>query len=179
MNVQLWKRISITVLFAILCMILLSTRVVEASNPPGPIPPTPPIQGCNSATGLGASFKTCAFYVVASNIAQTSNDAGMKPECLYTISAREIYFGRCNSGTTPISSGFRFQNVSIPIPTGQTILSSYVEFTVDGTYTNKIVKYLWPNTKPHSCSIFRYQFRRCYKPYYRSADNTVDNRISR
>lgn len=123
-------------------MTLLTNEIVQASNPLGPTPPPPPIQGCNSATGVGTNFKTCAFYVVASN-AQTSNDAGMIPECTYVISAPEIYLGRCNSGATPLSSGFRFQNVSVPIPAGQTVLASYIEFTVDGTYTNKIVANLY------------------------------------
>ena len=123
MKARSWRRFSIIVPFILSLMILLTNGIVEASNLLGPTPPPPPIQGCNSATGIGANFKTCAFYIVASSVAQTSNDAGMKPECIYTINAPEIYFGRCNSGTTPISSGFRFPNVSIPIPAGQTVLA--------------------------------------------------------
>ena len=61
------------------------------------------------------------------------DDAGNKPECNnYGIAWPEIYFGRCNSGTTSIVSGFRFQNVSLP--PSQSILASYIEFTVDGPY---------------------------------------------
>jgi hypothetical protein len=125
-------------------MILLTNQTVKASNPLGPTLPTPPVQGC--ITPAGAKFTTCAFYVVAS-----SNDAGMKPECFYTIDDAQIYFGECLSGSMGITSGFRFQNVSIPIPTGQTILSSYIEFTVDGAYTNKVTTSIYgqaPNPTP-------------------------------
>lgn len=111
--------------------------MVQASNLLAPPPPPPPVQGCT--TPLGAKFTTCAFYVVASSVVNTSNDAGMKPECNYTIDDPEIYFGRCNLISTPtIASGFRFQNVSIPIPAGQSILASYIEFTTDGDYGNLI-----------------------------------------
>ena len=135
MKVYLWQKIAILLL--LIFVVTFVAGMVDASNPLSPTLPTPPAQGCTTPTG--AKFTTCAFYVVASSISQTSNDAGLKPECNYEIAAPEIYLGRCNLVSTPIVSGFRFQNVSIAIPTGQSILASYIEFTVDGTYTNQVV----------------------------------------
>ena len=139
MKAHTWQRISILVLF--IFILTFTGWIVKASSLSAPTPPLPPIQGCNTATGTGPNFKTCAFYVVASSnigATPTSNDAGRKPECNYIINDPEIYFGKCNSDSTPIESGFRFQNVSITIPTGQSILASYVEFTTDGDYGNLI-----------------------------------------
>src|SRR5215207_7098269 len=139
MKAHTWQRISIISLFIFLVMLSFTNWIVKASNLLAPVPPTPPAQGC--ITPSGAKFTTCAFYIVASSSigsTPTSNDAGQKPECNYTIGDPEIYFGRCNSMPTAIASGFRFQNVSIPIPAGQSVLASYIEFTTDGDYGNLI-----------------------------------------
>jgi len=136
------QRALVFVLFILLFTAPLTSWAVKASGFLRATRLSAPVQGCDSASGVGAEFKTCAFYVVASiptpTGTPTSNDAGMKPECNYEIAAPEIYFGVCNSSTTSIQSGFRFENVSIPIPTNQSILASYVEFTVDGPYGNLI-----------------------------------------
>lgn len=83
----------------------------------------PPAQGCT----VSGSIITCAFYVAANE-----DDAGVKPECNnYGIFWPEIYIGTCSSGAS-IVSGFRFQSVSLP--PNQSILASYIEFTVDGPF---------------------------------------------
>lgn len=117
------QRISITVLFILLLAFLLTNQIVKASSPLSPTS-SPPVQGCTP----GTDFTTCAFYVIANE-----DDAGIKPECNnYAISWPELYFGTCISGANSIVSGFRFQNVSLPA--NQSILASYIEFTVDGPH---------------------------------------------
>jgi hypothetical protein len=116
-----------TIPFVLLFLFSTSHWTAQASRLLGPTPYVPPAQGCDAATGVGADYKTCAFYV-----AINEDDAGNKPECNnYGISWPEIYLGRCNSGGS-IVSGFRFQNVTLP--TNLSILASYIEFTVDGPY---------------------------------------------
>jgi len=70
-----------------------------------------------------------------------TDDAGIDPgplgfpECFYATSSNEIYFGRCRNGS-PITSGFRFQHVQIPL--GAVINEAHLAFTVDGPYANEI-----------------------------------------
>lgn len=117
------QKISITISFVLFVAIALTNWIVNASSPLSPTSSLP-VQGCTQ----GTDFATCAFYVVANE-----DDAGIKPECNnYGIFWPEIYFGTCNSGADAIVSGFRFQNISLP--SNQSILSSYIEFTVDGPY---------------------------------------------
>lgn len=128
MKTQYWRRILILAPFILLVTFSFTSWVAQASTFLGPTPPPLPIQGCNTATGIGSDFKTCAFYVTINE-----DDAGTKPECNnYAISWSEVYFGTCNSGTTSIVSGFRFQNVSLP--PNLSLLASYMEFTIDGPY---------------------------------------------
>jgi hypothetical protein len=151
MKTQSWRIFSI----AIPCILLLALSAtnwsVQASNLLGPTPYVPPAQGCNSATGIGTDYKTCAFYVTINE-----DDAGNKPECnstSYSAGWPEIYFGRCNNGADSIVSGFRFQNVSVPIPSNQKVLASYIELTVDGTYgPNTITSNIYgqASTSPNS-----------------------------
>jgi hypothetical protein len=72
----------------------------------------------------------CVF-IVSSN----SDDAGLHPNCTYSTSANEIYMGECTNGQ-PITSGFRFQNINLP--PGTIIHNAYIEFTLDGPYTDEL-----------------------------------------
>lgn len=151
MKKQSWRRISIIIPFILLLALSSTSWSVQASNLLGPTPYVPPIQGCDSATGTGTEYKTCAFYV-----AINEDDAGNKPECIsssYAAGWPEIYFGRCDNGADSIVSGFRFQSVSVPIPSNQKVLASYMEFTVDGTYgPNTITSNIYgqASTSPNS-----------------------------
>lgn len=91
--------------------------------------PTPPPTVTPTATAMpaGTLFET--------QIAQSSDDAGMNTGCGYTTNDNEIYFGECSSGAA-ITSGFRFSN--IPIPRRSEILSAHIEFTVDGPYWDEM-----------------------------------------
>jgi hypothetical protein len=70
-----------------------------------------------------------------------SDDAGDVPpypeigSCSYHTNANEVYFGECPDGAD-ITSGFRFQNVSIP--QGATIQNAYLSFTVNGHYATAL-----------------------------------------
>jgi phosphatidylserine/phosphatidylglycerophosphate/cardiolipin synthase-like enzyme len=72
----------------------------------------------------------CVFIVSSS-----SDDAGLHPNCTYSTTANEIYMGQCTNGQ-PITSGFRFQNVNLP--PGTVIQNAYLEFTLDGPYTDEL-----------------------------------------
>jgi len=89
-----------------------------------------PLEGLG-AQALGCDENQCVFEVSAS-----SDDAGTGGDsCTFSTTSPEIYFGQCKNGTG-IVSGFRFTNVTIP--QGQYIARAYLDFTVDGTYTNDI-----------------------------------------
>ena len=65
-----------------------------------------------------------------------SDDAGPEPGgCIFSTTWNEIYFGECDNGDD-IISGFRFPDV--PIARYTEITSAYIEFTVDGRYTNPL-----------------------------------------
>lgn len=72
----------------------------------------------------------CVFYVKAS-----TDDAGIHPSCGFSTSINEVYMGQCTNGQS-IVSGFRFPNVNIPA--GTVIQNAYIEFTVDGPYTDDL-----------------------------------------
>lgn len=72
----------------------------------------------------------CVFWVTAS-----ADDAGPNPSCVYRTYWNEIYFGECTNHQE-IVSGFRFSNVNIP--DGAQIVEAYLEFTVDGPYTDEL-----------------------------------------
>lgn len=72
-------------------------------------------------------------------ISAGSDDAGPNPNnpnCTYSISWNEIYFGECKDGSD-ITSGFRFTNVQLP--RNARIRNAYLRFTVDGPYTDDIM----------------------------------------
>jgi PKD repeat protein len=71
----------------------------------------------------------------AFTVTQGSDDAGPSPNCVYATSHNEIYFGKCANGQD-ITSGFRFANVTIP--RHSRIFNAYLEFTVDGYYSNDL-----------------------------------------
>jgi hypothetical protein len=65
---------------------------------------------------------------IAVPLVSGSDDAGIRMDCIYRLDGNEIYFGRCNDGSS-IVSGFRFQNVQIP--PGAIISEAHLDFTVD------------------------------------------------
>lgn len=85
-----------------------------------------------AAPALGCVGDTCTFQVNAS-----SDDAGPNPVyyCSYSTYWNEVYFGLCPNNT-PMVSGFRFTNVTIT--QGTKIAQAYLEFTVDGPYTDQV-----------------------------------------
>lgn len=87
--------------------------------------PQPPDPDCSDGQ--------CVFWVRSG-----SDDAGTDPRfgaCVYRPNANEIYFGQCPNGQN-ITSGFRFPNVTLP--QGAQIAEAYLEFTVDGPYTDDL-----------------------------------------
>lgn len=87
--------------------------------------PQPPDPDCSDGQ--------CVFWMSGG-----SDDAGADPyggACLYRVNANEIYFGQCPHGQN-ITSGFRFPNVTLP--QGAQIAEAYLEFTVDGPYSDDL-----------------------------------------
>lgn len=86
--------------------------------------PTPPDPDCSDGE--------CVFWVSAS-----TDDAGPNPvfACSYRTNWNEIYMGECPN-QQGIVSGFRFANVNIPAEAQ--IAEAYLEFTVDGPYTDDL-----------------------------------------
>jgi len=76
----------------------------------------------------------CVFWLSAGTNPRF-NDAGLHPACIYSTNYNEIYMGECTNGQG-IISGFRFPNVTIPA--GMIIQEAYIEFTVDGPYTDEL-----------------------------------------
>ncbi len=76
-----------------------------------------------------------------------SDDAGVEMDCIYQPDWSEIYFGRCNDGSS-IVSGFRFRNVQIA--PGSVISEAHLEFTVDGLYANDIAVELFGQASANS-----------------------------
>lgn len=84
--------------------------------------PMPPDSDCSDGQ--------CVFWVKA-----RTDDAGLHPACTYSTIYNEIYLGEC-ANRQGIVSGFRFPNVTIPA--GMIIQEAYIEFTVDGPYTDEL-----------------------------------------
>ena len=86
---------------------------------PGPTP-TPPPSGTTITVQINRGV----------------DDAGPDPgNCTYSTTLNEVYFGECFDGSD-ITSGFRFGNAQIP--QGAKIQSAYLNFTVNGPYTNEL-----------------------------------------
>jgi hypothetical protein len=111
----------------------------EPTPEPTPIPtsmpemPAGPSLRTLAASPLGCNGERCVFQVSSG-----TDDAGTDPRfggCVYTTSANEIYFGQCSNGQN-VTSGFRFPNVTLP--PGAQIAAAYLEFTVDGPYTDEL-----------------------------------------
>lgn len=73
-------------------------------------------------------------------ITANENDAGpegMNSSCNQTTSLTrpEIYLGHCNNGL-PITSGFRFENISLP--EDAVILAAHLEFRIDGVFSRDL-----------------------------------------
>lgn len=144
------------ILFGILLLSLSflgNAAAQEPTSTPGPTPtleptlpaPTPaPVEEGQQIFGLAVaatpqppdpdcSDGQCVFWVSSGN-----DDAGTDPRfgaCLYRTNANEIYLGQCPYGQN-ITSGFRFPNVTLP--QGAQIAEAYLEFTVDGPYTDDL-----------------------------------------
>lgn len=111
----------------------------ESTPEPTPIPtslpetPVEPSFRTLAAPALGCEGERCVFQVSGG-----ADDASTDPRfgrCVYTTGANEIYFGQCSNGQN-ITSGFRFPNVTLP--QGAQIAEAYLEFTVDGPYTDEL-----------------------------------------
>lgn len=90
----------------------------------------------NSAGGDGSSGTGTKITVQISAGADDVNSS-----CKYTAGANEVYFGIDENCGAPrdnklYSAGFRFTGVQIP--TTATIKSAYLEFTLDGPYSNQV-----------------------------------------
>jgi uncharacterized repeat protein (TIGR01451 family) len=78
-------------------------------------------------------------HTVVFSIAQGSDDAGIDGSsggCSESIGENEIYIGWCDFGTSPITSGLRFESVWLPEYAG--LADAYLEVTVEGGYTRDI-----------------------------------------
>jgi len=138
-----------------------SAASAEASTtitPPTPtststptLTPTPTQTPTSTPTPTPAP--TLAPTEVSVQVSQSSDDAGLLPECVYRTNDDNIYFGECHDGSA-IVSGFRFANLSIP--RGAPILSAYIQFAVDGRYDNPLTLALYGeatgNAQPFSDS---------------------------
>lgn len=96
-----------------------------------------PYYGAPGTCGGTASVTIVdATASVRSTVSVGSDDAGHDAaNCSFSISHNEIYFGQCDNGDE-IVSGFRFQNIPISAP--EEIERAYIEFTVDGLYSNDL-----------------------------------------
>lgn len=140
----------LTIAFTISLLFLapaIALDSAEAQDPtttptpePTPLPTETAEQQLRSSPAQGSSGCTedeCVFYVESG-----TDDAGpvipYPPvgSCYYSTSANEIYLGECPDGEG-IVSGLRFP--SITIPEGARIAYAYLEFTVDGAYSNNIL----------------------------------------
>ena len=109
---------------------------VEPMGAIGDFQPTPQ-PGCNNEP----FYETCAFYVP-----DLTWDAGNYPEansCHFSAYDDNIYFGNNTDNYSPwcLNSGFVFPQFSLP--TDKEIFTSYIEFTVDGPYSDKITAYIY------------------------------------
>ncbi|NMC16044.1 MAG: hypothetical protein GYA40_05295 [Chloroflexi bacterium] len=111
----------------------------EPTPKPTPIPtPMPEMMSEPSFRTLAAPALGCEGGHCVFQVSTGTDDAGTDPRfgrCIYTTSANEIYFGQCPYGQN-ITSGFRFPNVTLP--QGVQIAEAYLEFTVDGPYTDEL-----------------------------------------
>jgi hypothetical protein len=125
--------------------LLWSTAVAQEPTPTAtPEPTSLPtemteggIQGFSSSGVSGCTENECIFYVE-----DGTDDAGpiipYPPvgSCNYSTNANEIYIGECPDGEA-IVSGLRVPGITIP--EGARIAYAYLEFTVDGMYSNNIL----------------------------------------
>jgi hypothetical protein len=85
---------------------------------------------------------------VGIEIIQGSDDGGTNPgDCVFYNTDNEVYLGACFEGGD-ITSGFRFQNVQVPRHAN--IESAYLNFTVDGTYTDAIQLQIYVESSSNS-----------------------------
>ncbi len=97
---------------------------IQSFSASAPDTPSQPDSDCSDGR--------CVFWVKAS-----TDDAGVgifPGSCTYAMARNEIYMGECSG--QPITSGFRFPNVTIP--PGTIIQDAHIEFTVDGPYSDDL-----------------------------------------
>ena len=112
-----------------------NTPTIPSSTPP----PSDLLPSIEIPTQLpsGCDGIYCTFPVV-----ESSDDDGPNPvyDCAFSTDWNEVFFGECYDGTD-ITSGFRFPNTAIP--QGTQIAQAYLEFTVDGPYTDELTLTLY------------------------------------
>jgi len=151
--------------FVLLTAILWSTASAQDPTPTAGHEPTPlptetameSVSGLSAVGTSGCNENECIFYPE-----NGTDDAGSiipyppVGSCYYSTSANEIYIGECPDGQ-PIISGFRFPNVSIP--EGTRIAYAYLEFTVDGPYSNNLLVDIYgeasSNPQPFGASPYK------------------------
>lgn len=73
-------------------------------------------------------------------VASGNDDAGLDGSnvgnCTNKVNDEELYLGYCYGTTTPVISGIRFSNVSIPDTASLT--DAFIKFIADGQYTNNM-----------------------------------------
>lgn len=99
--------------------------------------PTPQ-PGCTT----GPYYDTCAFYPFNYGLPFSSYDAGSHPTdygCEYSIYTPETYFGNNTGQFNPycLNNGIIFPRIAFPVD--KDILSTYIEFTVDGPYSDSFI----------------------------------------
>ena len=104
------------------------------------VEPTPADADCSDGE--------CVFWVKSS-----TDDAGPDPSCVFYTGWYEIYLGKCTNGQG-IVSGFRFPQVNIP--KGSVIHEAYIEFTVDGPYSDSLDVTLYGEDKGYASSFSSY-----------------------
>jgi hypothetical protein len=117
-----------------------NSALAQGQDVPNPTPIPDPendtflqsVQESYTSPGIEVDDHVITVTMVAS-VTAGDDDAGMLPNCNNSLTANEIYFGNC-APNTPIISGFRFAQVDIP--DNANLVSAYVQFTVDGEYTN-------------------------------------------
>lgn len=135
--------------------LLLLLCLSDASQAQSAPPDTPqPVALPAQAAALPAPDHDCSDGYCVFEVAASADDAGPQPAgCAFSVSTKEVYFGRCDTGVY-ITTGLRFPNVAIA--PGTTIERAYLLFTVDGPYTVPLTVNLYGedsvNAQPFSAS---------------------------
>jgi len=134
-------------LFLALTLVFNSAAALESSLLPEAVPTilsstlAPPALSLDIETSTQLSSGCDGTYCVFP-VAKSSDDAGPNPvyDCDFSTDWNEIFLGECYDGTD-ITSGFRFPNITLP--QGTQVVQAYLEFTVDGPYTDELTLALY------------------------------------